>query len=135
MKSYYLLPLLLLLTGCPDKDEKPEYHLNIHNNSSIDILYGYDKLYPDTSLWDTNPFTELNIDDFTIIAGDTAREGFFAEEFEQLEPNGKIRLFLFEKEQISSLPWDTVRKNYLVLDRYFLNLDDLENIDWTITYP
>jgi hypothetical protein len=46
-----------------------------------------------------------------------------------------IMIFIFDAKIIETVPWDTIRTKYLVLKRYDLNLQDLQRLNWTITYP
>ena len=52
--------------------------------------------------------------------------------FEQFE---KVMVFVFDAQVLETTPWDTVKAKYLVLKRYDLSLQDLESMNWTITYP
>lgn len=135
MKTFYILFILLFLLGCPDQDEIPEFILKIENNSQLDLIYNFDKEYPDTSLWELNPFNDINIDQLTIKSGSVGEIGFFINEFSEMDPTEKIRLFLFDKESILSLSWDTITANRMYLQKYFLDFDDLESLNWKITYP
>jgi hypothetical protein len=44
-------------------------------------------------------------------------------------------VFVFNAGLLETIPWDTIKANYLVMKRYDLSLPDLEEMDWTITYP
>ena len=135
MKLYYLLILSFLVTGCPFNDDKPDYYLYIRNESSLDLMFQYDEQYPDTTLWEANPFTNLNYEDFILLSGTSDSIPFTYDELDAMGQNEKLRFFLFDKEVIDSLPWDTIRDSYLILDRYFLGFEDMERNDWTIAYP
>ncbi len=53
--------------------------------------------------------------------------------FEQFR---KVMVFVFDAQVLETTPpWDTVKAKYLVLKRYDLSLQDLESMNWTITYP
>jgi len=43
--------------------------------------------------------------------------------------------FLFSKSQIDTIPWDSIRNNYLILRRYDLSNGDLVDGGWNVTYP
>ncbi len=49
--------------------------------------------------------------------------------------SGIMHGFIFEKQTVIEQPWDTIVANNMILKRYDLSLDDLERMDWTITYP
>ena len=46
-----------------------------------------------------------------------------------------VAIYFFDAEVIESVPWDTVRNKYMVLDRYDYSYQDFVDLDWTITYP
>lgn len=50
-------------------------------------------------------------------------------------PEGIIMYFIYDANTLETVPWDMVVKNYLILKRYDLSLEDLQGMDWTITYP
>jgi hypothetical protein len=49
--------------------------------------------------------------------------------------SGIMHGFIFDKQTVVEQPWDTIVENNLVLKRYDLSLQDLESMNWTITYP
>jgi len=44
-------------------------------------------------------------------------------------------VFVFDANIVENTPWDTIRKNYLILKRYDLSYDDIVSLNWIITYP
>ena len=46
-----------------------------------------------------------------------------------------LMLYLFSRDTIEQVSWDRIVDEYLILRRYDLTLEDLEDINWTITYP
>ena len=44
-------------------------------------------------------------------------------------------VYVFDAEIVETTPWDTVLANNLILKRYDLSLEDLQNMNWTIIYP
>jgi hypothetical protein len=49
--------------------------------------------------------------------------------------NQKLHIFIFNASLVDNTPWDTVKKNNMILNRYDLGLDDLKVMNWVITYP
>ena len=45
-----------------------------------------------------------------------------------------IYVFIFDAEVVENTSWEDVARDYLVLKRYDLSLDDLKQLDWKITY-
>ena len=44
-------------------------------------------------------------------------------------------VYIFDAELIENTPWEVIAKDYLVLKRYDLTLEDLQRLNWKITYP
>lgn len=50
-------------------------------------------------------------------------------------PSHMVMLFVFDADTVDLLPWDRVRREYKILRRYDLTIEDLRQLNWTITYP
>jgi len=46
-----------------------------------------------------------------------------------------IYVYVFYASVVENTPWEVVARDYLVLKRYDLTLEDLQRLDWKITYP
>ncbi len=55
--------------------------------------------------------------------------------FEDFLPVDTLSVFLFHSDTISSVSWERIREEYIILKRYDLSFSDLEEMNWTITYP
>lgn len=140
MKSYikYLVLLMLIytLTSCADEwfIEDRMYFINNTNDTLCHVsVY----TYPDTLLPAENPFYN-SIDYYTIFPKQTKNIQFFnsfEELFSKYIPNDTTIELIFYRKTLETYPWDTIRKNHMVLKSFFLSYDDLENKNWTITYP
>ena len=53
--------------------------------------------------------------------------------FEKL-PSDTLSIFIFSGDTIAIYDWQTIRSNYNVLKRYDLSYQDMESLNWTITY-
>lgn len=137
-----LIPILFiglfLISGSCEKNPFVEtfYTITIINSSSQSIYFlSYDKFseiqYPDTTL----PAQKPNV----IILGPDGK--FFidkrepwSEEINDLAAD-TLSIFFFEKTSFEDSSWTKIRDNYMVLRRYDLSLQDLERIDFDVTYP
>jgi hypothetical protein len=130
--------MLFLANACPDKDiDYSDSTITIHNNTDKVVLHYFDFYrYPDTSLMLDNPFFDEKQLELAIIEPNNSieQEDAWLKYFEQ--PNtSKVMLYLIDKNVFDGQSWDTIKANYLVLKRYDLGLDDLNRMNWTITYP
>jgi len=46
-----------------------------------------------------------------------------------------MSIYLFDAETVDNIPWETIREEYKVLKRYDLNLEDIQFLDYEISYP
>jgi hypothetical protein len=46
-----------------------------------------------------------------------------------------LHIFIFEENVLATYTWEEVVDNYMVLKRYDLSLQDLQQLNWQISYP
>ena len=46
-----------------------------------------------------------------------------------------VFVYIFDAELIENTPWEVIARDYLVLKRYDLTLEDLNSLNWNIPYP
>jgi hypothetical protein len=121
---------LLILVQCDPWDFK----MKITNNSNSTI-YFYDSFsYPDTTLRiEYNPvkIPETN----SVLPGATRSNRIRCCWESKFEFRDTLMIFIFDETTLKTVPWDTIRKNYMILKRYDLSLEDLVRMDWRVTYP
>jgi hypothetical protein len=131
----FIFLLIVILTMSMTQCEKEENFadLIIHNTSHDTILW-YDKggEASDTLLWDYNIFPTSGEKEINRILPNSTIN--LRDEYLPIG-NSFVHLFLFSKRQIDTIPWDTIRDNYLILRRYDLSKDDLVNGGWEVSYP
>ena len=122
---------LFVLIGCHNKNNQI---LTIKNNSDQNLLYVSSFLYPDTTLKCCPP--ERGTDEYyrwlikanSKLVNENCYKDFFI-------TYDTMDIFLFNVDTLYTVPWDTINKNYMILIRYDLSLEDLERLNWTVTYP
>ena len=129
IKTLISISVLFLLIQCDPWDRK----MKIVNNSRSSIYYNDSYMYPDTTLRiDDNP---VSLSRLLVASGETVsnpRRGRWEEVFDIYDT---LMIFIFDETTLKTVPWDTVRKNYMILKRYDLSLEDLVRMDWRVTYP
>lgn len=132
----------ILLSGCPVMDPlkeelPPDATLTINNNLNNDILFYDSHSFPDTTINVGSSFFNEQQKEYALIKSKSSRK--YPSTWKKLfdnQPSGyKLIVFLFDRSIVETVPWDTIKKNYLILKRYDLSLEDLERMNWTITYP
>lgn len=140
----YLIYILLFLTLSASKCKSPamdyDYPLYLKNtsNRNVNIYFNqnesYIYIYPDTSITNFRTRVRASIKPNTLIdiAGGSAP---WEKIFEVRVPNDTMSIFVIDSDTLNNHPWDTIRSQYLILQRYDLSLKDLENRKFEIEYP
>jgi hypothetical protein len=121
--SYFFLQIS---SAC--NEEKLQQSITIQNNSSDSICFLYTEKYPDTLIdcklvqRGLGPKQEYKLE---------LRNGW-ENEFSRIHV---LQIFIIDLNIVRTEPCDTIRKYNKILKRYQLTLDDVEKINWTITYP
>lgn len=130
---------ILLITVC-SKCEKAmdySYEINLVNNAEHSIGYYFatggehGTFYPD-SLPETNEYIIYDISNVLRPGYESHLEW---EKFFQALPNDTLSVFIFHTDTLNKYTWGEVRDGYMILKRYDLSLEDLKQLDFTITYP
>lgn len=137
----FILFICLLLPGCKDdwKIEGYHYSLNLLNNSSTDVYYFFEILYPDTTISENLSIMVNNKNVYKLNSKDT--KPFYTGyrvpwETQFMDASSDtLMFFILDANVVESNHWDSVKANYMILKRYDLSFDDLERMDWTIIYP
>ncbi|MEO1022414.1 MAG: hypothetical protein AAFW89_07705, partial [Bacteroidota bacterium] len=61
--------------------------------------------------------------------------GTWRDYFEVSAPSDTLSLFVFHVDTLAKYDWEGILKQYNILMRYDLSLEDLERLDFTVTYP
>lgn len=132
--SLILLACFLVCNTCGKDGDKHDSIVFVNNSNNDIYVCGDDWSYPDTAINFANP--SLGGDSYRVAAktsGDPLRlRDTYEGRFGQID---KIMFFVFDAQVLENTPWDTVKAKYKVLERYDLSLEDLERLNWTITYP
>jgi len=117
-------------------DKKYRLYLNNNAEHSIGCYFAlgdkYGTAYPDTLLPETKQYIieEISPGDRYILDS-----GLEWEEVYSKLPKDTMSVFIFHTDTLKNETWNSIRDNYKILKRYDLSLEDLQNNDWTISYP
>jgi hypothetical protein len=141
MKNSNFIPLVLLsslfLFGCPDKDPEPDSTIVFVNNSNKTLLeYSVTNYFPDTTiLVNNNPFDKTAKYHTISAQSRVPKASLWKSYLDAPNSTGVLTIFLFDKAVVDTVPWKTIREDYLVAKRYEYTLKQLDSLNWTITYP
>jgi len=124
-------------TSCEDD------RLCLYNNSEKSLFVDWSPIYPDTTLI-SNQMSAI----FTTNGKDTANPGNWIKPFQKgsvfvmnttwehiYNRNDTQMIFIFDGNVIWNTDWEIVARDYLVLQRYDLSLQDLQKLNWKLYYP
>lgn len=127
------LALVFLSATCIRDNQNCHTMLEIINNSEKAIYFHPSAGYPDTLTLDYNPSVA---GDYFKIEKSSRKKDVYRSCIEgEFLISTKIIYFIYDAQTLETTPWDTVKSKYLILKRYDLTLQDLKDMNWTITYP
>lgn len=122
-----MLMLTALLTGCPDYDI-PNMTVKIKNASKEDIYCYYNMI--DTVITTKNTTKETVIQ--RIIRPNKELNEYNNKSF--FDNNNKFNLLIFKSSTLGYYTWQEIQNNNVFDQRYVLTLEDLQKLNFTITY-
>jgi len=140
-----LLALTCMATRCPDKESENCHTAIGFSNNSEKSLRVIDK-FTDTFFSDPLDIRKefagiVTSRDFFIHSGEQNNRHVMSGPmcYEALFINERfsdtVYVYVFDAAVVDNTPWEIVAEDYLVLKRYDLSLEDLQRLDWQITYP
>ncbi len=130
-----MLVCTIVAISCTPIDPDGHYKILFVNNSDNDVFVRADWWYPDTVITFGNPAKSEN--EFMVKAkssnGHPLSKAYSSYEAD-FKLNDTFMVFVLDAELVKNTPWDTVKAKYLVLKRYDLSFNDLDSMNWTITY-
>lgn len=122
---------ILLLSCCTDRYDTGTIFIN---HSEIAIYVTMADYYVDSSYVFVN-YNPGNDDRFKIEPQDTLLYFFISGWKNNFGVNDTISFYFFDADVIENTPWETVKKEYLVLRRYDLTLENMKTLNWCVPYP
>ena len=147
-KILFLLLILLSLNSCEffhlfDYFDREQNFIEIANNSEDSICFYPYSLRPNISGWATYPDTLLPPDDLkTLMYKSIPPHSYMSLEVEATKNELKeifgfdsLMIFIFSKDTLNAYSWEEIRSGYKILKRFDFNINDLDSLNWTLTYP
>ena len=105
---------------------KSNESINFHDLSLRGVLH-----YPDTTLPVSKPIlVKVNAtSSFDILSKEE-----WSEILKKL-PADTLSIFIFDALVYEGTKWEEIRNDYKILKRYDLSIEDLERLNYTVTYP
>lgn len=128
-----IVAFLLIVTSCEaPPGAEIRYRITVENNTNHGVWYLVEYNYPDTSLpivYDV----ERMIRPHNFIYHDSKKkwDKVFAEDI----PGGKLMIFFIADSIKNNYSWEQIRDQYLILKRYDISYEELEAINYKVSYP
>jgi len=128
--------MLLFCVSCEDTLYEKFYSITIINNSSHSVCFYMAGLksqrqFPDTLIFYQKEET-VPIKSNSSFYIDSRTK--WSEIFQQL-PVDTLSIYLFHIDTLESNTWADVQAGYKILKRYDLSLEDLEYLEYKLSYP
>ena len=137
--TYMVVILIFLAIDCiPKNRENCHGTISFKNNSSKTLYITRNYYYTDTTtLIISNPVSSDNTNKVLPFSENKTSLWYYGcfEDLLQSLKKDTLFVYVFDAEIVETTPWDTVLANNLILKRYDLSLEDLQNMNWTIIYP
>jgi len=142
MKQTIIIPMIILsmiVTAFACRKKIGRETIQLQNNY-YDTIYtfvawsGMEHIYPDTTLPLNKPGMRFVPPNKKWAFIETGSGGNWSQIFLQL-PSDTLSVYLFNADTLAVYNWPQIQKEYKILKRYDLSLEDLERGNFTITYP
>jgi hypothetical protein len=125
------------MTNCLEDIMEKWYTISVNNSShkKIYISAGYSRYgmpeYPDTLLPTIEP------DLYTVDHGEQnkLRSSFEWETVIEKMELDTLSIYFFNADTIENYSWDEIVNGYKIIERRDFSIDDLKQINWSVTYP
>jgi hypothetical protein len=135
-----IISILLLNQACGDKEENCHKTITFKNISNNSLYVVGSSFYPDTLSFIGIPNPVLDSSHTKVLPEETNTRMLWGRDcielaFKDLIPSDTMIIYVFDTHVLETTPWVSVKANYMVLKRFDLSIENLENSNWTITYP
>ena len=135
-KVIVIISLVLFVTGCWEYRNTPSNHqiLRICNHSDMDIYFRRGNC--EGGIFDNANIASSPVD-FKIFAHECKNEysPSFEIDMEYWCKELKISYVFYDAKILETIPFDTVFKYNMMLGSKIFTKEQLDSLDWTITYP
>lgn len=133
IQIFSVIIIVFCILGCGKLFGEKFYTLGVFNNTSklIRPYLGTNPAFPDTTLPIKKPGS---VKVGSALKFDFTSQIPWSNIISEL-PADTLSIYLFDDNIFSSDDWADIRENYKILMRYDLSIEDLERLNWKVTYP
>ena len=133
MKYLVILAILIIIScnnSCVELVDHV-YSISVKNNMNRPFNFLVSYQYPDTLIPDNyNDIKSLYPNGETRYDRKEKWENIFNE-----LPADTLSIYFIDRDTLKNFEWDIIRRDYMISKRYDLSLQDLERLNYTISYP
>lgn len=146
-KTFIFATIYLIATSCMDSFDHKYVFINNQSNSSIysiisnnDEMFDYGKFQTKQRLDNGEKISNIDITGLYIseeqkINSRTKQKGPYDwKRYIKNSRDKKIRLYIISKDSIDKYSWEYIHHNSIYNKKYILTLNELEKLDWEISY-
>jgi hypothetical protein len=140
MRALLLFTIALLATSCREESSSCHFRIVFNNNYDKNTYTFLGIGYPDTILairltygiFENNEYTQSGQNN-----GDALRHprNNCLEYIFQREITDTLMFYIIDVSIVENNSWQTIIDNYLVLQRYDLSLEDIQQLGWSLSFP
>ena len=138
MKNVLLIFGIVIFSSFSNCDKIGEryYTIKLNNYSANTIEYyvaslGSEYIYPDTLILSSKLYSpQVKTNKSAYRDSSVPWEDVY-----KYLTKDTLSIYVFSSDTLNKYPWDTIRSNYMILQRYDLSLQDLQNRNFGIEYP
>lgn len=123
----FLCPLLILVS-CIERTA--DYYLTLHNNSRICVTYAFGRNYPNDS--SRTIYSTIKPNEYVVETNGIEKKASWRAFFEGKYGHRYLSIFFINSEIKDKFSHNYNKTSVI---RYDLTLEDLEYLDWSVTYP
>ena len=136
---FFIVVILFLMVSCRTEPLLHPLYIVNNSNDTLKIYFNDDKdhrsVYPDTLI--TNFENRIIFEDYPPLSGklEITAVGSWKKSFKIHTIQDTMSIFVFHSDTLARYSWREIRRDYKVLARYDLSLEDLERLDFELSYP
>ena len=129
-----LLILILNSSNCKNPYAIWE-EIKVTNNSDKVLLCEMQFTYPDTALHEYGNPHSRGIEISQGTDEEFILPGSWEDQINNINAAGIATFFFIARDTVTKYGWETVRQNYLILERKEITTAELKNSNWKLSYP
>ena len=139
MKIIHILLLALIISACSPHDSS--FNIDFHNTSDYTLCVDFDCVYPDDSVSTISevmrqvsiPFIIKPHSQMDVWHGAEKKQSWYA--YFDVSENGFVSFYIIDVKVKNEGNVEKTLREYNVLARYDVTIEDLESLNWSLAYP